>query len=212
MSKTKGVISRALYQYREQYDRGGRLSDWMLDRASGALSRCGSGLLGAAGAAGVVVFGLSAAALGAWDTRKQRKRLCEILRCPRDEVAMDLNELSAGGSAVRYYGGSLTYSASVSKEWLRNLRLIFGDAHLEALDEMGCLSRLKSVWGSVYFSRCADLRGASLAVIKGDLHGEKLENANGLERLVFVGGDIFYKDQRFSSLEEFRTFAGEEGN
>lgn len=207
MSKTKGAISRALNQYREQYSRGGRLSDWLTDRAAGALARSRNGLRGLAGAAGVVAFGLPAAALGAWDGRKKKKRLCEILRCPPEEVAMDLNELSQRGSAVKYYGGDLTYSASVSKEWLQNIQLVFGSAHLEALDEMICLRRLKSVWGSVYVSRCTDLRGANLAVIKGDLHGEKLENANGLERLVFVGGDIFYRGRRFSSLEEFRAFA-----
>ena len=64
--------------------------------------------------------------------------------------------------------------------------MIFGDAHLEALDDMTCLGQIKSVWGNLYISQCA--------------------NHTGLEELAFVKGSISYQGKLFLSLQEFQRF------
>lgn len=99
---------------------------------------------------------------------------------------MDINELAQRRGRGKYYGGDFTYSAGTLKEWLKNIQMIFGDAHLEALDEMACLGNLNSVCGGVYLSRRVDL--------------------DRLERLELIGKEIVYQNRRFSSLKEFRRF------
>lgn len=196
--------SEALYRYREKCDRCFRLSDWLVASASEALMRCGDDFRSVFRAVRMLLCWLSCIAADAAEVSGKRKRLCRIFRCLPEEIAMDRNGLAENREQTRYYGGDFTYSAATPKEWIKNVQVIFGDAHLEALEEMACLGRLDSVWGSVYVSRCTDLLGLNLTIIKGDLHGEKLESANGLEKLAFVGGTIFYQDRQFSSLEEFR--------
>ena len=72
------------------------------------------------------------------------------------------------------------------KDWMKNIRLIFGDAHLEALDEMSCLNQLKSVWGNLYVSRCTDY--------------------TGLKQFAFVKANISYQGKPFLSLQELQHF------
>lgn len=178
--------SAALYQYREKYDRSFRLSDWLVDKASNALMHSSDNLMSIIRAGKLVTFGLSAIAVDQVETTRKRKRLCAILHCPLEEIAMDINELAQRRGRVKYYGGDFTYSAGTPKEWLKNIQMIFGDAHLEALDEMTCLGNLNSVCGGVYLSRCIDL--------------------DRLERLEFIGKGIVYQNRRFLSLKEFRRF------
>lgn len=198
--------SAALYQYREKCDNHFRLSQWLAAKASDAMMSSEGGVGGAARAAELVLFGLPYMAVDRMEASKKRKCLRRLLRCSPDEIAMDINELTEKQSRVKYYGDNLTYSAATPKAWLKNIQIIFGDAHLEALDEVACIGNLDSVWGSVFVSRCIDLRGLNLTIVKGDLHGEKLQSAHGLERLTFVGGTIFYQDRQFSSVKEFRGF------
>lgn len=198
--------SAALYQYREKCDSHLRLSDRLAEKASDAMMRSEDGLKGVFNAVKLVLFGLPYIVVDKMAASKKKKRLCNLLHCSPEEIAMDINKLAEKQAHIKYYGDSFTYSVATPKKWLKNIRMIFGDAHLEALDEMACLASLNSVWGSVYVSRCTDLQGLNLAIIKGDLHGEKLKSANGLEKLIFVGGTIFYQDRQFPSLDEFRCF------
>lgn len=176
----------ALYQYRERYDHCFRLSDWLVNRASSGLMYSGGGVRSVFKAAQLVLLGLSAIAADVAETSGKRKKLCAILRCRPEEIAMDVNELAQKRERVKYYAGDFTYSAATPKEWLRNIRLIFGDAHLEALNDMSCLCQLKSVCGGIYFSRRADF--------------------TGLRQLAFVKGTISYQNKQFPSLQRFYHF------
>lgn len=176
--------NEALYQYREKYDRSFRLSDWLGAKAANAMMCGEDGLEGAIRAAGIVAFGFPSIAADIVETSRKRKQLCAILHCSADEIAMDINELAKKQERVKYYGGDFTYCAAAPKKWLKNIQMIFGDVHLEALDEMACLGNLNSVCGGVYLSR----------------HIDSAE----LERLEFVGKGVFYQNRRFSSLKEFR--------
>lgn len=178
--------SAALYQYRKKYDLSFRLSNWLVDKASNTLMHSSDNLISIIRAGKLVILGLSAIAVDQMETARKRKQLRAILHCPLEEIAIDINELAQRRGRVKYYGGNFTYSAGTPKEWLKNIQMIFGDAHLEALDEMACLGNLNSVCGGVYVSRCVDL--------------------DRLERLEFVGKGIFYQNRRFSSLKEFRQF------
>lgn len=176
----------ALYQYPEWYDRRFRLSDWLVDKVSSGLMHSENDLRSVLLSVKLILFGLSAIAVDVTETSRKRKKLCAILRCSPEEIAMDVNELAQKREHIKYYGGDFTYSAAVAKGWMKNIRLIFGDAHLEALDETSCLGNLESVWGNVYFSKCTDF--------------------TGLKQLAFVNGNISYQGKRFLSLQDFYRF------
>lgn len=200
---------REVYRYSTQYKHENKLSDRLVDKVANACSYEDSydehSLQIVINTARITGYGIAAIAADSAEVQKKRKMLVQILGCMESDLAIDINELIDLGDRAKYYGGDFTYSAVAKKEWLKNLTLIFGDAHLEALDEMSCLASLESVWGDIYFSRYIDLRGLMLKHIGGDLHGEKLLSANGLEQLVFVGGAIYFRDRRYDTLDEFRS-------
>lgn len=204
MTQNMNETETALYRYRARYERRDRLSRCLAEKTAGLFHGNRTGLPGLMDSMGVFLLGMFATASEKLEMHRTRKKLCGILNCLSTDVAMDLDELNGTDRKARYYGDDLTYGAEVRKESLSSLRDIWGDAHLEALDEMSCLNQLRNVWGSLYVSRCADLEGLNIRIIRGDLHGEKLANPHGLQGLVYVGGKIFYQDRCYASLEEFR--------
>lgn len=204
------VKYQKLYRYSIRYKSKPKLSDRISDKAVDVFSHCGSygthSLQALVDAARVIVYGIVAIAANSVETRKKRNTLYQMLGCTESELAIDVNELIDCKDGTKYFGGDFTYSAVTQKEWLKNLTLIFGDAHLEALDEMSCLASLESVWGNIYFSCCTDLSGLILKYVGGDFHGEELAYTKGLEQLEFVGGSIYYQDHLFNTLDEFKSF------
>lgn len=199
-----------LYRYSTRYKSKTKLSDRIIEKAADAFSHGGSygdySIRALIDAVRVTVYGIAAIAADSVESRKKRSTLRQMLGCTESELALDINELVDCKERTKYYDGSFTYSAVTKKEWLKNLTMILGDAHLEALDEMSCLASLESVWGDIYFSRCTDLSGLILKHVGGDFHGEKLACARGLEQLEFVGGLIYYQNYLFHTLDEFKSF------
>ncbi len=148
-------------------------------------------------------YGLGAIAISEVENKKRKKKLLKILGCQDDELAIDINEFRILKAKTKYYGDTYRYDASTRKDSLGNIEAFFGDVHLEALDDMHCLHNLKSVWGSIYFSRATDLSGLSIEIVNGDIHGEHLQNANGLENLMYVGGTIYYQNEAYT-LDQFQ--------
>lgn len=201
---------RELYHYSTQYKSTNRLSDRLIEKMADIFSHGGRfneyGFLKLINAMRMLVYSIAAIVADSTETRKKRKTLQKILGCKEAELAVDINEFIDRQNHTKYYGSDFKYSAVTKKAWLKKLTLIFGDAHLEALDEMSCLALLESIWGNVYFSRCTDLSGLMLKHIGGDLHGEKLMSAEGLKQLEFVGGTIYFQNRQFDTLEEFKLF------
>lgn len=203
------VRNRELYFYSTQYKNTNRLSGHLSEKAADAFSHSGSyseySFRALVNAARMIAYSFAAIAADSVEVRKKRNALHRILGCAESEFSVDINEFFILQDRTKYFGSDFTYGAATRKEWLKNLMLIFGDAHLEALDEMSCLASLESVWGDIYFSRCTDLSGLMLKYIGGDLHGEKLVSAKGLEQLEFVGGTIYFEDHQFDTLEKFQS-------
>lgn len=81
----------------------------------------------------------------------RKKRLSRLLNLQKDEVAVDINDLLKHKEKIRCYGDEFTYNAATDKGCLKNIEVIFGDAHLEALDDTACLGNLRKVTGKVYY-------------------------------------------------------------
>lgn len=179
------------------------------------LTRVSAGVKNVFNGITIVTCGLIGTVTEGLENNKRRKQIAEASGYAKEEIAMDINEFISHSSdlrkvedkeqvgKIRCYGDSIRYSAQTAKEGYTDIETIFGDAHFEALDEVDCISNLKNVLGSVYFSRCHDLTGLNLEVVGGDFHGEKLTSASGLENLRFVGGRIYYQDNEYS-LSSFK--------
>ena len=73
--------------------------------------------------------------------------LSKILGMRKDEIAMNVNELCRYQDKVRCYGDTFTYNVDTPKRYLKNIEVIFGDANLQALDDLDCLARVEKVTG-----------------------------------------------------------------
>lgn len=81
----------------------------------------------------------------------RRRRLSRLLNFQKEEIAVDVNDLLEHKEKIRCLGNDFTYSVVTSKEYLKNIEVIFGDAHLEALDDIACFGNLKKVTGGIYY-------------------------------------------------------------
>lgn len=99
----------------------------------------------------LIVDIISIAIIGFFLERRMKKELISIPDCEHGNLAMDINELLKNGERTVYYGGCFTYSALIKKGYLQNIKLILGDAHLEALDDIRCFKSLKYVGGTIFY-------------------------------------------------------------
>ena len=200
--------NQALYQYYTEHLNKRRSNDRLQDKLATMQERAveddGHKLRFLFDLIGMAIYGLLIMIADSAEARWKKKTLARTLNCKETELAIDANDLSIKKDAAVYLGDDLTYKATVARDWLKNITLIFGDVRLEALDDMVCLGKLESVWGNVYFPQNADLSGLSLKIVAGNLHGEGLTSTRCLEQLEFVGGTIFYQGQQFRTVEEFR--------
>ena len=118
--------------------------------------------------------------VGIWETYYRKKRLISILKCDEKILAIDINELLEKKSNTVYIGDDFTYNAVTDVTYLKNVKLVFGNADFRALDNMRCLKNLRFVMGELFLS-----------------------SIEGLEKLKYVGGTIYYQNQEFDTLDEF---------
>ena len=88
----------------------------------------------------------------------RKKQLCRLLNLQKDEVAIDINELAKYKEKIRCFGDSFTFNAHTRKDYLCNLEVIYGDAHLEALEDIDLLPKLVKVTGKIYYRRKVFMR------------------------------------------------------
>lgn len=84
---------------------------------------------------------------GSAENAYRKAKLSKILGIRKDEIAMNVNELCRYRDKVRCYGDTFTYTVDTPKSYLKNIEVIFGDANLEALDDLECLARVEKVTG-----------------------------------------------------------------
>lgn len=80
-----------------------------------------------------------------------RITLMRILSLQKKEIAVDINELLANKENIKCYADDFVYSVITSKQYLKNIEVIFGNAHLEALDSIECFEKLTQVCGLTYY-------------------------------------------------------------
>ncbi len=134
------------------------------------------------------------------------KNLSEILSLPPQEIAMNLVELKKASylnQPAKCYGRDFHYVPDIRDEWLDSLQIIWGDAHLEALEYSQPLSSLTSVWGDLYLSKETDLSDINLEMVYGDIYVGNAIDVTPLTSLLAVGGNIYYHGQVYD-LENFQ--------
>ncbi|MBS6196028.1 MAG: hypothetical protein KH828_10670 [Clostridiales bacterium] len=166
------------------YQRKWRLSEKLAQKASEILYGCEERTIFLKWWAAFCwgVMGFLGLAVEIWESYYRKKRLMSILKCSEKVLAVDIGELLKKKSNTVYIGDDYTYHAVTDVKYLKNVRLIFGNADLRALEEMRFVKKLRVVMGDLFLS-----------------------SAEGLEKLRYVGGTIYYKNQKFDCLKEFVT-------
>lgn len=102
---------------------------------------------------GVIVFFCCIVAMLCEILEKHCKKLYirRLLKYRLEEIAIDVNDLIKNRERIKCYGNDFTYNAVTDKKYLKNIEIICGDAHFEALDDTSCLGNLKKITGSVYY-------------------------------------------------------------
>lgn len=114
-----------------------------------------------------------------WENYYRKRRLMSILKCDEKAVAIDINELLKKKNTI-YIGDDYTYNAMTDLKYLKNVKLIFGNADFRALKNLSHLKNLRFVMGDLFLS-----------------------SMERLEKLKYVGGTIYYQNQQFDTLKEF---------
>lgn len=85
------------------------------------------------------------------EERQKKKKLARILGVKVEEIAMNVHELKQHGNKIVCYGNEFKYSKIIELKDLENIQVIFGDAHLEALDDITHLRKLEKVTGYIFY-------------------------------------------------------------
>lgn len=99
----------------------------------------------------MVIYSIFAILCEYIEKRQKRRYLGKLLKLQKDEIAIDINDLLKNKENTRCYGDNFTYNVVTTKCYLKNIEIIFGDAHLEALDDIAYFCNLKKVTGTIYY-------------------------------------------------------------
>ena len=119
------------------------------------------------------------------DRSIQKHKVASLLNCPTSQVIFSEGDFTdrEGNhkNEILACATSLTYKANIEKDWLKSIRFILKDAHLEALDEENMIS-LEAVGGNLYLS---------------DKNIEAFKNREFLPNLQHVGGKVLVNAKEY---------------
>ena len=121
------------------------------------------------------------------DRSIQKHKVASLLNCPTSQVAFSEGDFTdrEGNhkNEILACAAGFTYKANIEKDWLKSIRFILKDAHLEALDEENMKS-LEAIGGNLYLS---------------DKNIEAFKNREFLPNLQYVGGKVLVNAKEYPS-------------
>ena len=119
------------------------------------------------------------------DRSVQKHKVASLLNCSTDQVVFSEGDFTdrEGNckNKILACADSLTYKADIEKDWLKSIRFILKDAHLEALDGEK-MDSLEAIGGNLYLS---------------DKNIDAFQNGNFLPNLQHVGGKVLVNAKEY---------------
>ena len=119
------------------------------------------------------------------DRSVQKHKVASLLNCSTDQVVFSEGDFTDRNgnykNEILACADSLTYKANIEKDWLKSIRFILKDAHLEALDEEN-MNSLEAIGGNLYLS---------------DKNIEAFKNREFLPNLQYVGGKVLVNAKEY---------------
>lgn len=119
------------------------------------------------------------------DRSVQKHKVASLLNCSTNQVVFSEGDFTDRNgnykNEILACAGSLTYKANIEKDWLKSIRFILKDAHLEALDEEK-MDSLEAIGGNLYLS---------------DKNIEAFRNREFLPNLQHVGGKVLVNAKEY---------------
>lgn len=85
------------------------------------------------------------------ENKTRRKKMAKIFKCGTENVAASLDDLIELKGKTKYYANDFTYSAVMDDNWLKNIKVIWGNANLCGLDDINKLKSLEYITGQIYY-------------------------------------------------------------
>lgn len=108
-------------------------------------------------------------------------------RCSKDDIIYEEDGF-AKNKYAKYVTGDLCYSASIAKESIESVELVWGSLNIKAYEKD--LSNLKFVGGDFFTAQ--ETLPSSLEYIVGDVHIKNVKDLTNLENCKFIGGTIYW--------------------
>ena len=119
------------------------------------------------------------------DRSIQKHKVASLLNCPTSQVAFSEGDFTDRDgnykNEILACADSLTYKANIEKDWLKSIRFILKDAHLEALDGEK-MDSLEAIGGNLYLS---------------DKNIDAFKTGNFLPNLQHVGGKVLVNAKEY---------------
>lgn len=153
-------------------------------------------------ASGAAVTMMSALFSEAREVKKREKIASHLFRVPLEQVTGDCATFIASKENHCVYVNDFQYDASVSLDKMRNLKAIWGNAHLEKLHDFQNLN-LRVVMGNTYVSDAENMEQIEkLRIITGDLHIGDLKVLDYLNDSIYIGGQVYHQGKIWTASEQ----------
>lgn len=86
-----------------------------------------------------------------YEVTARKKYMSKVFKCNIKNIAGDIDELIELKENTYLYATDFTYSAIINDEWLKNIRVIWGNAYLYSLDDINKLQTIKYITGDIFY-------------------------------------------------------------
>ena len=185
--KNSNIISKEMLRLTERENARSLMSEKLLLKASDCF-HAGASKTRAIRHLKIVTFPIVTATgvlFYAIDRSLQKHKVASLLNCSTDQVVFSEGDFTdrEGNykNEILACADSLTYKANIEKNWLKSMRFILKDAHLEALDGEK-MDSLEAIGGNLYLS---------------DKNIDAFQTGNFLFNLQHVGGKILVNAKEY---------------
>lgn len=107
---------------------------------------------------------------------RQKAKVSKVTGYSFNQIAGDLPELIYSDTEIKCCTFDITYKANIPREKMKKVEIIWGNTHLEALDDLTCLGELKAIIGDLYLSKKnQDQKLEKLQTVTGDTYGNIIQ-------------------------------------
>ncbi len=126
------------------------------------------------------------------EIKRKKAILSKEFSIPKQEITGDLATFISSNGEYKAYVDDLQYDITTSKKVIKNLEIVWGNLHLEKLDDFSKLESLKIVIGDVYTMKGKNAETlTNITTVTGNIYSEDNSIIDYAKNITYIGGDIY---------------------